>query len=898
MRAVCPLYPFRGDAVILQAVTTTKDGYLVSHDKRTSRYDHKLIILSLDGNLEHQGFRVAVELGLDGERPMWAHRGQLPAAPDLLMLLNQWRQDYCRLGSTSRLFMRLTPQEIEYTGSINDPFTNCQQSAQVLQRRLRQWLTQAEQFQDINLRLREFCSLDDRIRVIIRANDPSIYRLPWHQWDFIDRYQEAEIAFSGLTAEGLPALPNAKGGHKVKILALLGDPCDINIDGDRALLDALPDAEVTFLVQPDRSVITDQLWNQPWDILFFAGHSKTETSNIAIANTAEEGGHRLPEQLEGRIYLNRTDSLSLDELTFGLRQAIRQGLRLAIFNSCDGLGLASALEKLHLPQFIVMREPIPDKIAQTFLNRFLQSFSTGNSFYRSVRQAREQLQGFEQDYPCASWLPVIYQDVSARSLHWSDFLAPIPPVPASPASTTSVPPAPSSQNPAQPIPAPRLPETSPSDQVRADQPVPSPSDNLPPLENTSPRQSWLIRCVLHCGVGLIMAGLTIGLRTIGVLQPLELKAYDHLVRQRPNQTLPDNRLLVISIDEEDIQYQRQQGMVLDGSLSDTALLALLQKIEPHQPAVIGVDILHDFEFPPPLDTYVEQHSHIFSVCRDKTPGQPGVAAPANISTQQLGFTNTPLDPDGIVRRQFLGEPEVDTLCQTQLSLAFQLARRYLETVEGQGMIWQSSAGSDPSNVQQQLMLGSTLMPKVTRRAGGYHLPKGEDGGYQLLINYRAMQPTRVTLREVLGGTLNSQLPDLIRDRIILIGVVDQKTDLHMTPYNQGTPMNAIAGVMIQAQTASHIISAVIDDRPLIQWWSEKDEILWIVVWGAIGGLSIVIGSSMIPRWLILGAGLLLLYLGCLVLLLQGLWVPFVPAGLTFISTTLMPLNKLRGHTLR
>nr|WP_017295798.1 hypothetical protein [Geminocystis herdmanii] len=39
-----------------------------------------------------------------------------------------------------------------------------------------------------------------------------------------------------------------------------------------------------------------------------------------------------------------------------LNQAIKQGLNLAIFNSCDGIGLAQELSKLNIPQVIVMRE--------------------------------------------------------------------------------------------------------------------------------------------------------------------------------------------------------------------------------------------------------------------------------------------------------------------------------------------------------------------------------------------------------------------------------------------------------------------------------------------------------------------------------------------------------------
>ena len=133
----------------------------------------------------------------------------------------------------------------------------------------------------------------------------------------------------------------------------MGHRAGIDIDRDRSLLAALPDAAVTFLVEPHRSQLTDQLWNQPWDILFFAGHSETTAA-------------------QGRISINPTDHLTLEELTYGLRRAVAQGLQLAIFNSCDGLGLAHALAPLHLPHMIVMREPIPDPVAQAFLKSLPQ----------------------------------------------------------------------------------------------------------------------------------------------------------------------------------------------------------------------------------------------------------------------------------------------------------------------------------------------------------------------------------------------------------------------------------------------------------------------------------------------------------------------------------------------
>ncbi|HEY9806533.1 MAG TPA: ABC transporter substrate-binding protein, partial [Candidatus Obscuribacterales bacterium] len=57
-------------------------------------------------------------------------------------------------------------------------------------------------------------------------------------------------------------------------------------------------------------------------------------------------------------------------------------------------------------------------VAQAFLRYFLQAFAQGQSLYLSVRQAREQLQGLEGDFPCASWLPVLCQNPVESPLTW------------------------------------------------------------------------------------------------------------------------------------------------------------------------------------------------------------------------------------------------------------------------------------------------------------------------------------------------------------------------------------------------------------------------------------------------------------------------------------------------
>ncbi len=113
--------------------------------------------------------------------------------------------------------------------------------------------------------------------------------------------------------------------------------------------------------------------------------------------------------------------MTIPQLKHGLKKAIAQGLTLAIFNSCDGLSLAVNLADLHIPQMIVMREPVPDQVAQAFLKNFLAAFASGKPFYYSVREAREKLQGLEDECPCATWLAVICQNPAEIPVTCQDF---------------------------------------------------------------------------------------------------------------------------------------------------------------------------------------------------------------------------------------------------------------------------------------------------------------------------------------------------------------------------------------------------------------------------------------------------------------------------------------------
>jgi len=351
----------------------------------------KLVILKLGrGNFE-QGFPITVQIGEEGLRPSAEFIGKLPPEPQLPEYYQQWQSAYRNLGLSLRLDK---PKKQTTQVSVTQP---CTQASQRLKESLNKWLN-SEAFRPVKENLLKKLQPSETIRFIIQTEDFQQQQLPWHLWEIlVEDYIKAEVALS-MPEYNQVAIPKASQTN-VKILAILGNSEGIDIQADRKLLELLPGAEITFLVEPKRQALTDILWQEGWDILCFSGHSQTEEKT-------------------GRIYINQTDSLTLGELKHGLKKAIERGLSLAIFNSCDGLGLARDLADLHIPQVIVMREPVPDQVAQEFLKYFLKAFARGESLYLAVREARERLQGIEDKFPCATWLPVICQNPAEIPPTW------------------------------------------------------------------------------------------------------------------------------------------------------------------------------------------------------------------------------------------------------------------------------------------------------------------------------------------------------------------------------------------------------------------------------------------------------------------------------------------------
>ena len=237
-------------------------------------------------------------------------------------------------------------------------------------------------------------------------------RIPWHLWNFFSRYQFAEAAIGLPQANRVEKLNITR--EKIRILGIFGDDKGIDIKADKQYLENLPkEAETIYLVKPNRQELHRKLSDEKgWDIICFSGHSESKTDGST-----------------GCFYLDLENNIqiTIEESKYVLTAAIKKGLQLAIFNSCDGLGLAKQLACLYIPAIIVMREPVPDLVAQEFLKHFLQLFASGKSLSLSVRQTREKLEYLEYKFPGASWLPVICQNSAEIPPTWQSLYRNFPP---------------------------------------------------------------------------------------------------------------------------------------------------------------------------------------------------------------------------------------------------------------------------------------------------------------------------------------------------------------------------------------------------------------------------------------------------------------------------------------
>ncbi len=320
-------------------------------------------------------------------------RGSLPSATTLQELLEQFHEIQTEWGRHYRWW-----REIE---AADDPLTNQASGVvQAIKAALDDWLD-SEDFRRIREDIiRCYRQLE---RLTIQTDNQDLERLPWSRWNVIDNDWDSsgvEVALANnprryenqlrkpvniLAILGSDTSTNSPENREhpifVNLLNLLSkltrilgfqgiiesvmnqngmlpenQDSNINLSVDKKLIQNLPGAKTVLLERPTLDQFHDALDNN-WDILFFAGH-----------------GQRIEEGDDARLHISETESVTIENLIFSLRDATEKGLKIAIFNSCWGLGIPRQLSdhNISIPYLIVMREPLHDRLAHKFLERKLQ----------------------------------------------------------------------------------------------------------------------------------------------------------------------------------------------------------------------------------------------------------------------------------------------------------------------------------------------------------------------------------------------------------------------------------------------------------------------------------------------------------------------------------------------
>jgi adenylate cyclase len=369
-------------------------------------------------------------------------------------------------------------------------------------------------------------------------------------------------------------------------------------------------------------------------------------------------------------------------------------------------------------------------------------------------------------------------------------------------------------------------------------------------------------------IAAVVSLAVLGARQRGWLERFELAAFDHYVGLMPAGPDARPRIALVEVSEQDIQNLGRYP------IPDAELARAIEILSDSGARAIGIDIYRDIPVPPgteKLAAVFATHPHVIVPAKFADKGADGVAPPKVLAgTEQVGFNNMVIDPDGSVRRGLLymddGAGGVGT------SLPLRLALLYL----GDEGIFPAA---DPEN-PQYLKLGASRFAPLVPGFGGY--VKADTGGYQYLLDYRGAPKLLplVGLTQLLAGKTDA---GFFRDRIVVLGVTAESlTDRFHVPFESATGTSAgIPGAELHGRMADQLVRYALGEAAPLRALADWQEAALVVVCGVLGAALML--------WLRTGWSLALLGFGGLCALgwaslLAGFWTPVLPPAVAWVSS--------------
>ncbi|PSB53475.1 hypothetical protein C7B77_19535 [Chamaesiphon polymorphus CCALA 037] len=342
----------------------------------------------------------------------------LSVIPDSLRHSFQTWQKYVSPAAQSPTIRRIRFQPKQQDRQLESTYSNINfdRIANEFKDNLNRWLEtgwfneHGDRDEIVKKTLQSYYLEREEVQIFIQTDSKELKGLPWQEWqvlqEFFTIHSHTELSISSNNFKRPQRTETLLADARIRILAIFGDE-NLELADEKYLITNLEKygGIIHILNQPDRVTLERSLADpKGWHILFFAGHSgSNERGNL------------------GWIEHKPGEKVAIDELSTLLEKLISDKLQLAIFNSCDGLGLANQLVSRSLPYCIVMREPVESAFARELLRHLLAAFVRGKSLFAAMRSAREYLrQEFDEKgkHPGKSWLPVIIANPEARSLTW------------------------------------------------------------------------------------------------------------------------------------------------------------------------------------------------------------------------------------------------------------------------------------------------------------------------------------------------------------------------------------------------------------------------------------------------------------------------------------------------
>jgi adenylate cyclase len=374
---------------------------------------------------------------------------------------------------------------------------------------------------------------------------------------------------------------------------------------------------------------------------------------------------------------------------------------------------------------------------------------------------------------------------------------------------------------------------------------------------------------------LVLAGV-LGLRAAGWLQPLELAVYDQYLRHasRAPEVGSSSPVLMLEITEQDI---REQG---HWPLSDHTLAEALRALLEAGVRAIGLDIYRDLPVPPgerQLEKILREEPRVVAVRKSGDVDSGGIPGPPVLEgSDRVGFNDILLDPDSTVRRGLLFLDDGEGAVEYAFGLRVALAALAHEEV---------FPAPDPAK-PDWLRLGSTTLRPFAGNDGGY---AGEDdAGYQFMLDFAGAEEGFRSI--TLGPLLRREVaPELLRDKIVLIGVNARSLPDHFAVPFLGESETGIPGLQVHGHVVRQLVRFGLGESTPLRVLSEGQEALLIALLAALGCLvgltprgGPVLGVSAEVLTVLFGG--VLLWLGGALAFRLGWWIPVVGPGLAWLSS--------------